>query len=200
MENCSFLNQLQEKYEIILASKSERRKQLLAELGLKFKVCSTIDVDESFPENLSHSEIVQHIALNKAKAYQNILTENQLLIASDTIVTLQNQILGKPKDKEQAVDYLRRLSDNKHTVYTGVCIMTAHQTKVFHAQTNVWFGHLTNDEIDFYVQKYKPFDKAGAYGIQEWIGMIGICRIEGSYYNVVGMPIQLIYKELRNFI
>ncbi|MDD2564185.1 MAG: Maf family nucleotide pyrophosphatase [Salinivirgaceae bacterium] len=200
MENCDFLNRLQEKYEIILASKSERRKQLLAELGLKFKVCNAIDVDESFPKNQSHSEIVQHIALNKATAYQNILTEKQLLIASDTIVVLENQILGKPKNRAEAVDYLKQLSDNLHTVYTGVCIMTTDKIKVFHAQTNVWFGHLTHDEIEFYVQKYKPFDKAGAYGIQEWIGMIGICRIEGSYYNVVGMPIQLIYNELRNFI
>lgn len=200
MNNCSYLNQLQEKYDIVLASRSERRKQLLGQLGIKFTIADTIDVDESFPQDLEHASIVQHIAHNKAKAYKKTLNERQLLITCDTIVVFQGQILGKPKNKQEAEEYLRMLSGSMHSVYTGTCLMTTDQTKIFHAQTNVWFERLTHDEINFYIDTYKPFDKAGGYGIQEWIGMIGIWRIEGSYFNVVGMPIQLIYRELQDFL
>ncbi len=200
VQECSYLKRIENKYEVVLASRSIRRQQMLNELGLAFTVCETLDVEETAPAELNYLDVARHIASKKAKAYKPQLKENQLLITCDTIVVHQGEIMGKPATPQEAYSYLRKLSGGMHEVVTGVCLMTTEQTKVFHAQTFVWFERLTDDEIHFYVDKFKPLDKAGAYGIQEWIGMVGIWRIEGSYFNVVGMPIQLIYRELQDFL
>jgi septum formation protein len=199
-QSCNYLERLESKYEIILASGSIRRQQMLRDLGIKFSICDSLDVDETAPSDLNYLEVAKHIAHKKAKAYKPQLKNNQLIITCDTIVVHQGDILGKPANQQDAYNYLKKLSGGMHEVITGVCLMTKEQTKVFHAQTLVWFERLTDDEIDFYIDNFKPFDKAGAYGIQEWIGMVGIWRIEGSYFNVVGMPIQLIYRELQDFL
>lgn len=187
-----------EKYNIILASKSPRRKQLLGELGFSFTV-KTLDVEEIFPDNISALEIPEYLAKLKAEPFKESLSENDLVITSDTIVCIDNTVLGKPKDYGHAVEMLNLLSGKAHQVITGVCIMTQNKTKIFSSTTNVYFKKLTNQEIAYYVNTYKPFDKAGAYGIQEWIGHIGVERIEGSYFNVMGLPVQRLYEEIKEF-
>lgn len=184
-------------YKIILASNSPRRKDLLAGLGLPFEVRVLKGIDESYPEDLPVSEVALHIARKKADAYRRIIQDDELVITADTVVVVGDEILGKPVDEEDAVRMLRLLSGRTHQVTTGVCLLTATQEYGFDVTTDVTFKVLSNEEISYYVSQYKPFDKAGAYGIQEWIGYIGVTSLQGSYYNVMGLPVQRIYNELQ---
>lgn len=186
-------------YKIILASNSPRRKELLAGLDIDFEVKVLPGIDESYPEYLSVDEIPQYIAQEKAEAYRNLIDEDTLVITADTVVVLGNQILGKPKDEEDACRMLRQLSGKTHQVITGVCLTTLHKQKRFAVSTNVTFKEFTEDEINYYVSHYHPMDKAGAYGIQEWIGHIGVTALNGSYFNVMGLPVQRIYSEMQHF-
>lgn len=186
------------KYHFILASKSPRRQQLLQSLGIQFDV-QIKEVDEIYPNSLSVSEIPVYLAKLKAVPFLSELKPNDLLITADTIVSFQNKVLGKAKNKGQAIQMLRQLSGNEHQVITGVCLSSSAKQNVFYSQSNVQFKKLTVQEIDYYISEYKPFDKAGAYGIQEWIGTIGITHIEGSFYNVMGLPIQKLYEKIQKF-
>jgi len=187
-------------YKIVLASQSPRRKELLAQLHIPFEVLVKEDVEEVFPETMPNTEVPVYLARQKAIPYQaNCQTDNILVITADTVVCCDDDILGKPKDREDAISMLRRLSGQAHEVITGVVLTTKDRQVDFTVSTKVFFKALTADEINFYIDTYKPYDKAGAYGIQEWIGMIGIERIEGSYFNVVGLPVQRLYTELKNF-
>ncbi len=187
-----------ESYEIILASKSPRRQQLLADLGLKFNVQS-MDVPEDFPEGLGMTEVPVYLAELKAEAFRPLLKDNQLVITADTIVWLDGQVMNKPVDYADGFRMLKELSGNKHQVLTGVCLLSTQKKVSFYALTDVWFKQLSDEEIHYYLENYSPYDKAGAYGIQEWIGYIGIHRIEGSFFNVMGLPIQSLYEHLRAF-
>jgi len=173
---------------IILASQSPRRKELLGLLDLEFTI-EVREVDEVFPDNLEVTEVAEYLAKLKASVFTDI-SDEQLIITADTVVVLDDQILGKPKNKEEATSMLQSLSNRSHQVITGVCIKSIVKTISFSNTTKVYFKELTASEIDYYIENYKPYDKAGSYGIQEWIGAIGITKIEGSYFNVVGLPIQ----------
>ncbi len=209
------------KYKVILASNSPRRKELLAGLDIPFEVKVIKGIDESYPDTLGAYDTAQYIAAKKAEAYKDLLnekpqssekqenTEELLILTADTVVIaptaeeLNDQegkgiILGKPKDAEDAKGMLRLLSGKTHHVVTGVCLTTAGQQRQFSVVTEVTFKQLSDAEIEYYVEHYKPFDKAGAYGIQEWIGYIGCTGLKGSYYNVMGLPVQRIYEELQN--
>ena len=186
-------------YKIILASNSPRRKELLAGLDVKFEVKVLPGIDESYPDNLLVEEIPQYIAQEKAEAYRNLIDEETLVITADTVVVLGDEILGKPKDDEDACRMLRELSGKTHQVITGVCLTTLRKQKRFAVTTNVTFKAFTDDEINYYVSHYHPLDKAGAYGIQEWIGHIGVTALNGSYFNVMGLPVQRIYSEMQRF-
>ena len=179
---------------LLLASNSPRRKELLTGLGLDYTV-RIKEVHEDFPEHLKRAEVAEYLASHKADAYKDDL-QNEVLITADTIVCLGDRVLNKPQSHHEAAEMLRALSGTSHEVITGVCLMTRESKTVFHDITKVYFKELTQAEIDFYINHYKPFDKAGAYGIQEWIGMVGIERIEGSYFNVVGLPVQKLYQKL----
>lgn len=192
------LNNLK-KYNVVLASNSPRRKELLQRLGIPFKVRTLFGIDESYPDSLRGEDIVRYISRNKAKAYRSSMAPNELLITADTIVCLSGEVLGKPKSAEEAKDMLRRLSGQVHQVITGVTIVTAELTENFAVTSHVSFSKLTEDEISFYVDNYLPFDKAGAYGIQEWIGLVAVEELRGSYFNVVGLPIQRLYQKLKLF-
>ncbi|HLU87381.1 MAG TPA: Maf family nucleotide pyrophosphatase [Taishania sp.] len=181
--------------KIILGSNSPRRKQLLQEMGYDFEV-RVADTDESFPKNLSLSEVAMHVAKNKAIALAGELEADEVLITADTIVCVDEQILGKPKDKTEATMMLRLLSGKSHLVITGVCLVKNGLISTESCTTKVIFKELSDQEISYYIDNYKPFDKAGSYGIQEWIGAIGIVAIEGSYNNVVGLPTHVIHKML----
>ncbi len=185
-------------YKIILASNSPRRKELLGGLGITYEVKTLPDIDESYPEDLDAEEIPLHIARNKADAYRSMMQPNELIVTADTIVWLDGMVLGKPKDETDACRMLRCLSGKTHQVVTGVCLTTLEKQKCFATVTDVTFAELTEEEINHYVSQYRPLDKAGAYGIQEWIGYIGVQNISGSYFNVVGLPIQRLYTELKN--
>jgi septum formation protein len=187
-------------YDIILASKSPRRQQLLKEIGLKFRVVNHLEMDEVYPAALKAEEIPVFLARAKASFFNSLIGSNTLLITADTIVWLKNEVIGKPAGREDAVEMLLKLSGNMHEVFTGVCIKTAERETVFHASSKVFFRKIRKEEILFYVDKYKPFDKAGAYGVQEWIGYVGVERIEGSFFNVMGLPIQRLYCELLKMI
>lgn len=191
------LNNLKE-YKIILASNSPRRKELLGGLGVTYEVKTLPNIDESYPEGLDAEEIPLHIARNKADAYRSMMQPNELIVTADTIVWLDGMVLGKPKDEADACRMLRCLSGKTHQVVTGVCLTTLEKQKCFATVTDVTFAELTEEEINYYVSRYRPLDKAGAYGIQEWIGYIGVQNISGSYFNVVGLPIQRLYTELKN--
>jgi len=182
------------KLKIILASASPRRKELLAGLDLNFEVKVIKGVSESYPEDLRAEEVPQYISREKAAAYQ--VAENELLLTADTVVVVNNTILGKPHDAADARRMLRHISGRTHQVVTGVTLTTAKAQKTFGVTTDVTFRQLTDDEIDYYITHYRPFDKAGAYGIQEWIGYVGVTSIHGSYYNVMGLPVQRIYQEI----
>jgi|SRR5690554_1977433 len=184
-------------YNIILASASPRRKQLLTDLGLDFTICST-DIDETFPIHLKEKEIALYLAEQKANAFSQ-LKINDLIITCDTIVWHDSMALEKPTTKTEAHNMLNKLSAATHKVISAVCIKTLEKKKLFFDSTEVTFRTLSEDEIDYYIDRFKPFDKAGAYGIQEWIGLIGIEKINGSYTNVVGMPMEKLYKNLIQF-
>lgn len=186
-------------YKIVLASNSPRRKELLGGLGVSFEVRTLQDIDESYPDTLKGEDIPKFISGKKAEAYLKAMADDELIITADTIVYDNEQVLGKPKDEEDAKRMLRQLSGHAHEVITGVSIVTKQKTVQFASTSKVFFADLSDDEIDYYVARYKPFDKAGAYGIQEWIGFVGVTRIEGSYFNVMGLPIQRLYTELKNF-
>jgi len=182
-------------HKLLLASKSPRRQQFLKDLGLSFTTIS-IDVVENYPKYLHGNEITSFLAKLKADAYEKVLEPNEILITADTIVRASGKILGKPKDADDAKKILQLLSNNQHEVITSVCIRTLHKTKIINDTTTVYFKKLTEEEIDFYIQNFNPFDKAGAYGIQEWIGYIGVKKIEGSFYTVMGFPVHKFYKEM----
>ena len=191
-------------YNIILASKSPRRQFLLKELGLDFEI-RTKEVDESFPKKLKGKQIALYLCKKKAEAFKHELKSNDLLITADTIVLINNQVLNKPADYKDAVRMLKLLSGKKHTVYTGVCLAVYSpfeggkgdvRFRTFVNETKVYFKKLTDKEIDFYVRNYKPYDKAGAYGAQEWIGYVAVKKIIGSYFNVMGLPVKELYEEL----
>ena len=184
------------KYKLILASNSPRRKELLTGLGIPFEVRVLQDIDEHYPENLPVNEVARYIAKEKADAYRRIVAADELIITADTVVIVGDEILGKPVDEADAVRMLKLLSGRTHQVTTGVCLLTAEKERCFDVTTDVTFKTLTDEEIHYYVNRYCPFDKAGAYGIQEWIGYIGVTGLNGSYYNVMGLPVQRIYQEL----
>ncbi len=187
-------------YDIILASGSPRRQQLLAEMDVSFRV-ETKPVEEVFPSGLSPAETAAWLCRLKSDAFaEDELGKNTLLITADTVVALDNQILGKPAGEKEAEAMLEALSGKKHEVITGVCLRAQKKTSVFTASTDVWFKRLSENEIRYYVTHYRPFDKAGAYGIQEWIGLAAIERIEGSYFNVMGLPTHRLYQELERFL
>jgi len=186
-------------YKIILASNSPRRKELLKGLDIDFEVRVIADIDESYPPDLPPDEIPCYIAQKKAALYCASMQSDELIITADTIVVLDGDILEKPAGKNEAILMLKRLSGRKHQVITAVTLTTIDRQKSFSVNSSVDFAPLTNDEIEYYVEKYKPYDKAGAYGIQEWIGYIGVCSIEGSFYNVMGLPVQQLYHELKKY-
>jgi len=184
------------KYHIVLASNSPRRRELLAGLGIDFEVRVLPGINEGYPATLPVTEIAQYIASKKAEAYREMMDESTLVITADTIVVVDDEVLGKPHDASEACGMLRKLSGRTHHVITGVCLTSARQQRQFSVMTRVTFKQLTDEEIHHYVTVYQPFDKAGAYGIQEWIGYIGVTALEGSYFNVMGLPVQRIYTEL----
>jgi len=188
------------KYDIILASKSPRRQQLLSGIGILYRTVNHEEMDEAYPFVLKREEIPVYLARAKSIHYASLMAKNTLLITADTIVWLDNQVIGKPSGPEDAIEMLTRLSGNMHEVFTGVCVKTDSRESLFHASTKVYFRKLGLDEIRYYVNTYKPFDKAGAYGVQEWIGYVAVERIEGSYYNVMGLPVKQLYCELLKFI
>ena len=185
-----------EKHKVILASGSPRRRELMAGLGVNYEVRILPDVDESYPDTLQGEEIPLYIAKEKADAYIPMMQPDELIITADTIVWLDGKVLGKPRDREDALQMLRTMSGRTHEVFTGVCITTTDWQRSFTAQTEVRFATLSEDEIIYYVDNFKPMDKAGAYGVQEWIGFIGVENISGSYYNIMGLPVQKLYREL----
>ena len=187
-------------YRLVLASNSPRRRELLSGLGIPFTVRTIDGIDENYPADLDGADIPLHIARQKAAAYLPTLAPDELLITADTIVYLDNRVIGKPKDEDEAIRMLHTLSGRTHKVITGVSLSTTERTKAFAAVSLVTFAPLSEEEIDYYVHTFHPLDKAGAYGVQEWIGMVGVKRIEGSYFNVMGLPVQRLYEELRAFI
>lgn len=180
--------------KIILASNSPRRKELLAGLDVPFEVRVIKGIEEGYPENLPVTEIPQYIAREKASAYQ--VGADELLITADTVVVVGHEVLGKPEDAGEASRMLHELSGRTHQVITGVCLTTAARQRAFSVETDVTFKNLSDDEISYYIERYKPYDKAGAYGIQEWIGYVGVTAIHGSYFNVMGLPVQRIWEEI----
>ncbi len=187
---------------IILASKSPRRIDLMQQVGLQFTVQLAGETDEVYPPELQREEIPLYLARLKADAFLRavVIPENTIVVTADTIVWIDNRVLGKPSGRDGAIHMLETLSGSMHQVYTGVCLATTRRQRAFFAESKVYFRKLTSEEITFYVDRYQPYDKAGAYGIQEWIGYVGIEKIEGSYYNVMGLPVQKLYRELCDFI
>jgi septum formation protein len=188
------------KYNIILASQSQRRVDLMRELGLNFIQVKLPDADESYPDSLKKTEIPVYVAQKKSDSYNQKLNENDILITVDTIVWCNGEMFGKPKNKSDAFRMLKAISNNTHEVLSGVCLRSTTKTRKFVVTSTVHFKDFTDDEIEFYINNYQPYDKAGAYGIQEWIGFAGLIKIEGSYFNVMGLPSQNLYTELEMFI
>ena len=186
-------------YKLILASQSPRRRELLKGLDVEFTTCS-VDADESFPAELKGADAVQYICKAKADAYKPLLEDKTIAITADTVVILDDKIIGKPKSHEEAFSMIRSLSGRVHEVITAVCIFSKEKCAEFYSSTEVHFSDITDEEIEYYINKYKPFDKAGSYGVQEWIGYIGIEKIVGSYFNVMGLPVKRLYDELKTFI
>ncbi len=182
--------------KIILGSGSPRRKELLSLLDVKFKTIS-LNVNEDFPKELSKEKIVKYLCEKKSLAYS--LKQNEILITADTIVWVNNKVLNKPHNVTEAKSMLKALSGVMHSVYTGVCIRSINQKVIFSDCSKVYFQKLSTQEVDYYIKKYKPFDKAGSYGVQEWLGAIGIAKIQGSYFNVMGLPVHLVYQHLKKF-
>ncbi len=186
-------------YKILLASASPRRKELLGMLGVEFSVAKGMDVDESYPDTISIDEVASYISKKKSDAYRKTISAGELVITADTVVINNDCVLGKPADADEAMGMLQSLSGHEHKVITGVTIATVDRQVSFSVETVVEFGHLEDVEIREYVEYFKPMDKAGAYGIQEWIGCIGVKSIRGSYYNVMGLPLHRLYTELKQF-
>lgn len=186
-------------YKIVLGSHSPRRRELVAGLDIPYEVITLPDVDESYPDDLQKEEIPVYIARVKADAYQKIMSGDTFLITADTIVWLNGQVFGKPKNETDAKAMLRALSGQTHEVITGVCLTTCEKQQSFSALSSVTFAVLEENEIEYYVRKYQPYDKAGAYGVQEWIGYIGVESLNGSFYNVMGLPVRLLYKHLKEW-
>jgi septum formation protein len=192
---------LREKFrnkDIILASASPRRQEMLSSLGLKFRIQLPCEYDESYPSNLQGADIALYLAKKKANSF-GIIKPEQIIITSDTIVLVDEKVLEKPVNYSEAYQMLKLLSNRYHYVISGVCIKSSDKTTSFDASTKVKFSNLSDEDIRYYIENYKPYDKAGAYGIQEWIGLVGIESIEGSFYNVVGLPVQKLHKELLKF-
>lgn len=183
--------------KLLLASNSPRRKELLGGLGIPMEVVKLKDIDETHPAHLSAGDIPLYIAQLKMSAYHLQLQPGEVLVTADTIVWCENEEMGKPKDRDEAMRMLRKLSGRTHQVYTGVCLKSAFDTISFVCSTDVTFAALTDQQIAYYVDNYRPYDKAGAYGIQEWIGYVGCTRLEGSYFNVMGLPVQRMYTALQ---
>ena len=186
-------------YRIILASNSPRRQELLSGLDIDFEVITLPDIEESYPETLRKEEIPVYIAKHKAIAYQKYLDKNTILITADTIVWLNGNVYGKPENEQEAKRMLQILSGQTHEVITGVCLTGLEKQKSFYTLSKVKFAELDEEEIDYYVKKYKPYDKAGAYGVQEWIGYIGVEKIDGSFYNIMGLPVRVLYTYLKGW-
>jgi septum formation protein len=186
-------------YKVILASASPRRRELLSGLDLPYELRTLPNIDESFPADLPHEAVPEYLARKKAAGYLDTLKEDELLITADTVVLLNGLILGKPIDREEARRMLQMLSGARHRVITGVCLTSVAKDVTFSDTAWVTFGCLTDEEIDYYLDSYSPMDKAGAYGVQEWIGYVGVEKIEGSYFNVMGFPIYKVYRELKRF-
>lgn len=187
------------KYHILLASKSPRRRELLSELRVPFNCISLGNIDESYPDTLRCEDVPQYLANKKADAFRKHINEKDLVITADTLVIKDGRIFGKPKDRNEALEMLMSLSDSIHKVVSGVCLMTLDRRTSFTTETEVKFGYLSEEEALYYIDNYRPFDKAGAYGIQEWIGCVAVESIKGSFYNVMGLPLHRLYRELRNF-
>ncbi len=192
------MKELLSTYRIILASNSPRRRELLSALDIPYEVRVIDGIDETYPPLLPTVAIAEYISQKKSAAYT--LATDELLITADTIVVLGSEVLGKPKDAAEAKTMLRKLSGRTHQVITGCCLRTTTKERHFSVISDVSFARLTNDEINYYVSTYKPFDKAGGYGVQEWIGCIGVTNINGSYFNVMGLPVQRLYAALRDFV
>ena len=186
-------------YKILLASASPRRRELLSQIYPDFEIAPSIEVDEVYPSSMAAVDVAPHLSLLKANAYKSLITDNQLIITADTVVINNNVVLGKPSSKSEAIEMLELLSGKRHNVITGVTITTASRQTTFSVNTEVEFSTLELKEISWYVDKYMPLDKAGAYGIQEWIGCIGVKKINGSFYNVMGLPLHKLYNELKTF-
>lgn len=199
MTECTNIKHLNS-YNIILASASPRRRQLLTELGLIFAAVQNGNDDESFPEGLDGAEAALYLAAKKSHSFTGQLDERTILITADTIVWLDGKVLPKPADREEAIQMIRHLSGTCHKVYTAVTIRSLNTERSFCSSTDVYFDELTDEEILYYVDNFKPLDKAGAYGIQEWIGLTGVKRIDGSYFNVMGLPVQELYRNLTGFV
>ena len=193
------IERINERYKVILASNSPRRRELLAGLGLQFEVRVLADIDENYPPTLPATQIAKYIAHKKAEANRAIMAKNEMIITADTIVVVDNMVMGKPADDADAIRMLSTLSGKTHKVITGVCITTLNKQTVFDVTTGVTFKTLTDEEINYYITHFHPTDKAGAYGIQEWIGYMGIKGISGSFYNVMGLPVQRLYAMLKTF-
>jgi len=187
------------KYNVYLASGSPRRKELMEALGIPFRVKTIKDIDENYPSDADGENIAKIISLNKANAYLSEMESSDLIITADTIVYANHRVYGKPRDTAEAKQMLKDLSGRTHSVITGVTIVTLQKRNTFAMQSEVTFDNLSDQEIDYYIKKYQPFDKAGAYGIQEWIGMIGVKSLNGCFFNVMGLPIQRLYQELKHF-
>lgn len=188
-----------EKYDVILASNSPRRKELLAQLDVPFRVHVLKDIDESYPADLPVASVPLYLSQKKAEGHKSLIKSNEMIITADTIVLLGDEVMGKPADEAEAMAILSRLSGKTHKVITGVTIVTAERSRSFETVTDVTFNSLSTEEIDYYVKHYRPLDKAGAYGIQEWIGAVAVSNITGSFYNVIGLPVQRLYEELKRF-
>lgn len=186
-------------YKVLLASNSPRREDLLRGIDIDFEIKVLPDIDETYPSNLALEEVAEFVAQKKATSYYSILKENELMITADTVVVLEGKIYGKPKDEEEAKEMLLALSGKTHRVISGVCLTSTTKQTFFSVISDVEFSDLTNEEIEYYVERYSPLDKAGSYGVQEWIGYIGVKHISGSYYNIMGLPIQRLYRELKSF-
>jgi len=199
-KNITMNQEILRHYNLLLGSKSPRRQALLKALGLHYSLVD-IDVEEVYPAHLQGADIARFLSELKADAFDTTqLPPDSILVTADTIVWLDGKYIGKPAGKNEALDMLKQLSGKQHSVYSGICLKSAAQKVIFHAHTLVNFRELSQDEIEFYVSHHKPFDKAGSYGIQDWIGYIGITGIEGCYYNVMGFPVQMFYEELTKFI
>ena len=187
-------------YRLLLASQSPRRRELMSGCGLPYELAPKFDCEERYPAELAAEEVPRYLSRLKSEAYPSPLAEREILLTADTVVVLDGEVLGKPHGRDDAVKMLGRLSARRHTVVSGVTFRTQERMHTFTARTSVWFRRLEREEIDYYVDTFRPFDKAGSYGIQEWIGYAAIERIEGSFYNVMGLPIQKLYVELDQFL